>query len=136
MRAGWVKNVLFLADGNALVTQAQKEFGKLLHKVSAEILSGDTRELNGRVYLSTYPTMMNLLSEPAETRLFGVGHFDPVIVDEAHRSIYQNYRDIFDYFDALLMGLTATPKSEIDTHAAADRRGCRDAAAAGFYRCR
>ena len=114
LRAGWVKNVLFLADRNALVSQAKKEFSKLLPKASPEILSGGTRELKSRVYLSTYPTMMNLLSEPAETRLFGVGHFDLVIVDEAHRSIYQKYRYIFDYFDALLVGLTATPKSDID----------------------
>lgn len=114
MRAGWVKNVLFLADRNALVTQAKKEFSKLLPKASPEILSGGTRELKSRVYLATYPTMMNLLSEPAETRLFGIGHFDLVIVDEAHRSIYQKYRYIFDYFDALLVGLTATPKSDID----------------------
>jgi type I restriction enzyme R subunit len=114
MRAGWVKNVLFLADRNALVSQAKKEFGKLLPKASAEILSGGTRALKGRVYLSTYPTMMGLLSQPAETRLFGIGHFDLVIVDEAHRSIYQKYRYIFDYFDALLVGLTATPKSDID----------------------
>jgi type I restriction enzyme R subunit len=114
MRAGWVKNVLFLADRNALVTQAKKEFGKLLPKVSAEILSGATRELKGRVQLATYPTMMNLLGEPAHRRLFGIGHFDLVIVDEAHRSIYQKYRHIFDYFDALLVGLTATPKSDID----------------------
>lgn len=114
MRAGWVKNVLFLADRNALVTQAKKEFGKLLPKVSAEILSGATSELKGRVQLATYPTMMNLLGEPAHRRLFGIGHFDLVIVDEAHRSIYQKYRHIFDYFDALLVGLTATPKSDID----------------------
>jgi type I restriction enzyme R subunit len=109
-----VKNVLFLADRNALVTQAKKEFGKLLPKVSAEILSGATSELKGRVQLATYPTMMNLLGEPAHRRLFGIGHFDLVIVDEAHRSIYQKYRHIFDYFDALLVGLTATPKSDID----------------------
>lgn len=114
MRAGWVKNVLFLADRNALVSQAKKEFGKLLPKASAEILSGATRELKGRVELATYPTMMNLLGEPAHRRLFGIGHFDLVIVDEAHRSIYQKYRYIFDYFDALLVGLTATPKSDID----------------------
>ena len=114
MRAGWVKNALFLADRNALVNQAKKEFSKLLPKSSPEILSSGTRSLKGRVYLSTYPTMMNLLSAAPDTRLFGVGHFDLVIVDEAHRSIYKKYRYIFDYFDALLLGLTATPKSEID----------------------
>ncbi|NVK72205.1 MAG: DEAD/DEAH box helicase family protein [Oceanospirillaceae bacterium] len=114
MRAGWVKNTLFLADRNALVNQAKKEFSKLLPKSSPEILSSGTRSLKGRVYLSTYPTMMNLLSAAPDTRLFGVGHFDLVIVDEAHRSIYKKYRYIFDYFDGLLLGLTATPKSEID----------------------
>ena len=114
MRAGWVKNALFLADRNALVNQAKKEFSKLLPKSSPEILSSGTGSLKGRVYLSTYPTMMNLLSAAPDTRLFGVGHFDLVIVDEAHRSIYKKYRYIFDYFDGLLLGLTATPKSEID----------------------
>ncbi|MFY8285045.1 DEAD/DEAH box helicase family protein [Pseudoalteromonas sp. SSMSWG5] len=114
MRAGWVKNALFLADRNALVNQAKKEFSKLLPKSSPEILSSGTNTLKGRLYLSTYPTMMNLLSTAPDTRLFGVGHFDLVIVDEAHRSVYKKYRYIFDYFDGLLLGLTATPKSEID----------------------
>ncbi len=114
MRAGWVKNVLFLADRNGLVSQAKKEFSKLLPKSSPEILSSGTTELKGRVNLSTYQTMMNLLNQPADRRLFGIGYFDMVIVDEAHRSIYKKYGYIFDYFDSLLIGLTATPKSEID----------------------
>ncbi|MES9988120.1 MAG: DEAD/DEAH box helicase family protein [Candidatus Thiodiazotropha endolucinida] len=114
MRAGWIRNVLFLADRNALVNQAKKEFGKLLPKVSPAILSGGTDKLEGRLYLATYPTMMNLLSAPADSRLFGVGHFDLVIVDEAHRSVYKKYGYIFDYFDSLLLGLTATPKADID----------------------
>ena len=114
MRAGWVKNVLFLADRNALVNQAKKEFSKLLPKTSPEILTSATDTLRGRLYLSTYNTMMNLLSVDARDRLFGIGHFDLVIVDEAHRSIYKKYRYIFEYFDALLLGLTATPKSDID----------------------
>lgn len=114
MRAGWVKNALFLADRNALVNQAKKEFSKLLPKSSPEILSSGTQQLKGRLYLATYPTMMNLLSAAPDSRLFGVGHFDLVIVDEAHRSVYKKYRYIFDYFDSLLLGLTATPKSELD----------------------
>jgi type I restriction enzyme R subunit len=114
MRAGWVKNALFLADRNALVNQAKKEFSKLLPKSSPEILSSGTQQLKGRLYLSTYPTMMSLLSAAPDSRLFGVGHFDLVIVDEAHRSVYKKYRYIFDYFDSLLLGLTATPKSELD----------------------
>ncbi|MGJ8648329.1 MAG: DEAD/DEAH box helicase family protein [Marinomonas colpomeniae] len=116
MRAGWVKNALFLADRNALVNQAKKEFSKLLPKSSPEILSSATGALKGRLYLSTYPTMMNLLGASADSRLFGVGHFDLVIVDEAHRSVYKKYRYIFDYFDALLLGLTATPKSQLDSN--------------------
>ena len=114
LKAGWVKNILFLADRNALVIQAKKEFSKRLPKSSPEILSSGTDQLKGRLYLSTYPTMMNLLSAPPDSRLFGVGHFDLVIVDEAHRSVYNKYRYIFEYFDSLLLGLTATPKAEID----------------------
>lgn len=114
MRAGCVKNVLFLADRNALISQAKKEFTKLLPRAGAEILSGGTRALKSRISLATYPTMMNQLNAPADKRLCGIGHFDLVIVDEAHRSIYQKYRYLFEYFDALLVGLTATPKSDID----------------------
>lgn len=114
MRAGLVKNALFLADRNALVSQAKKEFNKLLKDSNPSILSSGAESLQGRVFLSTYPTMMNILSAPPESRLFGVGHFDLVIVDEAHRSVYKKYRYIFDYFDSLLLGLTATPKSELD----------------------
>lgn len=115
-RRGWVKNVLFLADRNALVSQAKKEFAKLLPHLSPTILSSglNGEEANNRLCFTTYPTMMNLLNAPQERRLFGVGHFDLVIVDEAHRSVYRKYRAIFDYFDALLVGLTATPKAELD----------------------
>jgi type I restriction enzyme R subunit len=68
-----------------------------------------------RVYVSTYPTMMSLIDETADgQRRFGPGHFDLVIIDEAHRSVFQKYRVIFDYFDSLLVGLTATPKDEVD----------------------
>ena len=69
----------------------------------------------GRVYVSTYPTMMRLIEEEqTDQRQFGVGHFDLVIIDEAHRSVYRKYGAIFDYFDSFLVGLTATPKDEID----------------------
>jgi type I restriction enzyme, R subunit len=67
------------------------------------------------VFVSTYPTMMGLIDDAADgQRRFGVGHFDLIIIDEAHRSVYQKYRSIFTYFDAMLVGLTATPKDEID----------------------
>lgn len=115
-KRGWVKNVLFLADRNALISQAKKEFGKHLPHLSPTILSSglSVEDANSRLCFATYPTMMNMLSAPHEQRLFGVGHFDLVIVDEAHRSVYRKYRAIFDYFDALLVGLTATPKADID----------------------
>lgn len=73
------------------------------------------KHTEGRVYISTYPTMMGLINQVGDgQRKFGIGHFDLIVIDEAHRSVYQKYRAIFDYFDALLVGLTATPKDEID----------------------
>lgn len=113
-RCSWVKRVLFLADRVSLVKQATKEFNK--HLPNAGIVNLlDSQDGQGRVYVSTYPTMINLInSNKEDTRQFGVGHFDLVIVDEAHRSIYAKYAAIFDYFDSYLVGLTATPKDEID----------------------
>ncbi len=114
LKANWAKRILFLADRNALVTQAKNEFTRLLPHSAPIILSSGLSSVNHRVCFSTYPTMMNLLNEPAESRLFSVGFFDLVIIDEAHRSVYKKYRYIFDYFDSLLVGLTATPKADID----------------------
>ena len=114
MRANWAKRILFLADRVALVNQAVKVYKQLLPHVPPVNLVTD-RHQEGRVYISTYPTMMGLIDELQEDkRRFGPGHFDLIVVDEAHRSIYQKYGAIFDYFDALLVGLTATPKDEID----------------------
>ena len=112
----WVKNVLFLADRNALLTQAKKNFVKLLPRVSCSIInSGQSKtNIDSRLYFSTYPTMKNLLDRGADERPFGVGHFDLIIVDEAHRSVYSKYRQIFEYFDGFLVGLTATPKDEVE----------------------
>ncbi|MEZ9710043.1 DEAD/DEAH box helicase family protein [Vibrio breoganii] len=112
----WVKNILFLADRNALLTQAKKNFVKLLPRVSCSILdSGQSKNsIDSRLYFSTYPTMKNLLDRGADERPFGVGHFDLIVVDEAHRSVYSKYRQIFEYFDGLLLGLTATPKDEVE----------------------
>lgn len=113
-RCSWVKRVLFLADRVSLVKQATKEFNKHLPNAGVVNLL-DSPDGQGRVYVSTYPTMLNLInSEKDDTRQFGVGHFDLVIVDEAHRSIYAKYGEIFNYFDSYLVGLTATPKDEID----------------------
>ena len=114
MRAGWVKRVLFLADRVALVNQAAGAFKAHLPDAAPVNLVTE-RTTDGRVFLSTYPTMMNLIDGKREGRAaFGPGHFDLVVVDEAHRSVYQRYRAIFDHFDSLLVGLTATPKDEID----------------------
>jgi type I restriction enzyme R subunit len=72
------------------------------------------KNTEGRVYVSTYPTMIGLIDEAkGDERRFGVGHFDLVIIDEAHRSVFMKYGAIFDYFDSLLVGLTATPKDEV-----------------------
>ncbi len=114
MRAGWVKRTLFLADRVALVNQAVGAFKAHLPDATTVNLVTERRE-EGRVYVSTYPTMMGLIGEPAagEERRFGPGFFDLVVIDEAHRSVYQKYRAIFSYFDSLLVGLTATPKDEV-----------------------
>lgn len=114
MRANWAKRVLFLADRTALVRQASNAFRDQLPDATTVNLV-ENRAGDGRVYVSTYPTMLNLVNQVDESgRRFGPGYFDLIIIDEAHRSIYAKYGAIFDYFDALLVGLTATPKDEVD----------------------
>lgn len=114
MRCNWAKRILFLADRTALVNQAVGAFKTYLPSSSPVNLVTERHD-NGRVYVSTYQTMMGLINEMNEgRRRFGPGHFDLIVIDEAHRSVYQKYRAIFDYFDSLLIGLTATPKDEID----------------------
>jgi type I restriction enzyme R subunit len=114
-RCNWVKRVLFLADRTSLVLQAERAFRRFLPDCSpVNLVTNKGGE--GRVFLSTYPTMMNLIDaeDSRGVKRFGVGHFDLVIIDEAHRSVYQKYGAIFAYFDSLLSGLTATPREEID----------------------
>lgn len=112
----WVKNILFLADRNALVTQAKRSFVNMLPDLSCSNLCEKNRDYNAHCIFSTYQTMYHMIDETRDEqgRIFSCGHFDLVICDEAHRSIYHKYRDIFTYFDAPLVGLTATPKDEID----------------------
>ena len=113
-RANWVKRVLFLADRNALLTQAFRAFQSHLPTVIPLDLTKDKNAYSADVVLSTYPTMFNAINNfDGSARLFGPGHFDLMIVDEAHRSIYKKYKALFEYFDALLVGLTATPRSEV-----------------------
>lgn len=114
MKAGWVKRVLFLADRVALVNQAVGAFKAHLPSVTTVNLVSE-KGSDGRVYVSTYPTMMGLIDTFDDgRRTFGPGHFDLIVIDEAHRSVYQKYGAIFDWFDSLLVGLTATPKDEVD----------------------
>lgn len=116
LNAGWVKNILFLADRTSLVTQAKRSFVNLLPNLSVTNLCTEKDNYNAHCVFSTYQTMMNCIDsvQDEEGKLFTCGHFDLIICDEAHRSIYNKYRDIFNYFDAPLVGLTATPKDEID----------------------
>ena len=113
---GWVKNILFLADRNSLVTQAKRNFVNLLPNLSCTNLVEEKDNYNAHCVFSTYQTMMNCIDtvNDDQGKLFTCGHFDLVICDEAHRSIYNKYQNIFTYFDAPLVGLTATPKDEID----------------------
>ncbi len=114
MRANWCKRVLFLADRVALVKQAVGAFKTHLPSATTVNLVTE-RSTDGRVYVSTYPTMMGLINAGAgDQRRFGPGYFDLVVIDEAHRSVYQKYGAIFSWFDSLLVGLTATPKDEVD----------------------
>lgn len=117
-RHNWVKNVLFLADRKALVRQAKNNFSKLLPNLAlCNLLDNKDNPEESRMIFSTYPTMMNAIDDTKSKdgkRLFTPGHFDLIIIDESHRSIYKKYKAIFEYFDACLIGLTATPKDEID----------------------
>ncbi|MEJ7876889.1 MAG: DEAD/DEAH box helicase family protein, partial [Solirubrobacterales bacterium] len=143
MRAGWIKRALFLADRVALVNQAVGAFKAHLPDATTVNLVTE-RNADGRVYASTYPTMIGLIGEAqaGEVRRFGPGFFDLVVIDEAHRSVYQKYRAIFSYFDSLLVGLTATPKDDVDRNTyglfglepgvPTDAYGLEEAVAEGF----
>ena len=115
-KSNWAKRVLFLADRNALVTQAKNAFKEHLEHLSGIDLTKEKEDGNTRLVFSTYPTIINKIDKvkTKDNRFYGVGHFDLIIIDEAHRSVYQKYKAIFQYFDAMLIGLTATPKKEID----------------------
>lgn len=115
---GWVQNVLFLADRTELIKQAKKNFVKLLPDMSCcNLLDSKDNPEDSRIVFSTYQTMINAIDNMRNKdgkRLFTPGHFDLIIIDEAHRSIYKKYQSIFEYFDGLLVGLTATPRSDVD----------------------
>ncbi|MCW6037514.1 DEAD/DEAH box helicase family protein [Spirulina subsalsa FACHB-351] len=115
MRANWVKRVLFLADRNSLVRQAKRAFNKHLPNATVINLVEEKDVQGANVVVSTYPTVMNQINQiERDGRKFGSGYFDLVIIDEAHRSVYKKYRYIFEHFDSLLIGLTATPRDEVN----------------------
>lgn len=112
MRSGWVKNVLFLADRTSLVKQARREFAKHLPNIECSDLTAADHNKNARILFSTYQTMINYVD--ADEKPLSVGRFDLIIVDEAHRSIFDKFKAIFSYFDAMLVGLTATPRDQVN----------------------
>lgn len=112
-----VTNVLFLADRTALVKQAKDAFKDYLPDMSLCNLCSNKNDRNARIVFSTYPTMMNAIDEVRAKdglKMFTPAHFDLIIIDESHRSIFKKYRAIFEYFDAIMVGLTATPKTDVD----------------------
>ena len=113
-RQNWITNVLFLADRTSLVKQAHDSFQEHLPDYPRSVISDSALKgsPNARISFSTYQTMINKI-DGAEKE-FTAGRFDLVVVDEAHRSIFNKYGAIFKYFDALLVGLTATPRGEVD----------------------
>ncbi len=116
-RGGWITNVLFLADRTALVKQAKEDFKRYLPDMSLCNLCETKDNRTARIVFSTYPTMLNAIDDAKTadgTPLFTPAHFDLIIIDESHRSIFKKYRAIFEYFDAHLVGLTATPKTDVD----------------------
>lgn len=113
-RNSWVKNTLFLADRTSLVNQAARNFTKLLPNASVTVLSDHSADVdpNARITFSTYQTMINYVN--TDRKPYSVGRFDLIIIDEAHRSVFGKYGDIFRYFDSLIVGLTATPRDQVD----------------------
>ena len=116
-RGGYVTNTLFLADRTTLVKQAKDDFKDYLPDMSLCNLCTNKEESSARIVFSTYPTILNAIDNTKTddgVPLFSPAHFDLIIIDESHRSIFKKYRAIFEYFDAVLVGLTATPKTDVD----------------------
>ncbi len=115
-KAGWIKRVLFLADRNALIHQAKVNLNDYLPNLPAVDLTKEKEDESSRIVFSTYQTIINMIDGEADgdKKTYGVGHFDLIIFDEIHRSVYNKYKYIFRYFDGLRLGLTATPKADGD----------------------
>jgi type I restriction enzyme R subunit len=120
MRGGWVKRILFLCDRRELRKQADRVFKEFMPGEPRVIVDSNTsNDRDKRIYLATYPAMMKCFED------FDVGFFDLIIADESHRSIYKKFRALFQYFDALEVGLTATPVRFIERNTY-DLFGCED----------
>src|SRR5690606_14363116 len=120
MRAGWVKRILFLCDRRELRKQADRVFKEYMPGEPRVIVDRTTaNDRDKRIYLATYPAMMKCYED------FDVGFFDLIIADESHRSIYKKFRALFQYFDALEVGLTATPVRFIERNTY-ELFGCED----------
>jgi type I restriction enzyme R subunit len=115
-KANWVKRVLFLADRNALIHQAKVNLNDYLPNLPAVDLTKEKEDESSRIVFSTYQTIINMIDGETDgnNRFYSVGHFDLIIFDEIHRSVYNRYKHVFKYFDGIRIGLTATPKSEAD----------------------
>jgi len=115
-KANWAKRILFLADRNALIHQAKVNLNDYLPNLPAVDLTKEKENESSRIVFSTYQTIINMIDGEVDdnNRYYGVGHFDLIIFDEIHRSVYNRYRHIFRYFDGVRIGLTATPRSEAD----------------------
>ncbi|MGO3090645.1 MAG: DEAD/DEAH box helicase family protein [Galactobacter sp.] len=121
--ARWAKRILFLADRTALVNQAAHAFNHNYPSLTQAVIGRSSSQDvdTARLHLGTYPAVLNAVNATTSgtqraggSPHLGVGHYDLIVVDEAHRSIYSRYRALFDYFDGLLVGLTATPREDVD----------------------
>jgi type I restriction enzyme R subunit len=113
MRAGWIERTLFLVDRIGLRDQTIDEFKFHLPNEPRWPKEGEyTISTDRRIYVSTYPTMLNIIR--SETNPLSAHFFDLIVVDESHRSIYNTYQEILEYFNAIRLGLTATPTNVID----------------------
>ena len=113
MRAGWAERVLFLVDRIALQNQTLDSFKEYLPNEPRWPKQGEKEiATDRRIYVSTYPTMLNVIRN--EEKSLSPHFFDLIVVDESHRSIYNTYQEILDYFNTITLGLTATPTDVID----------------------
>lgn len=116
IRSQHMGRVLFLADRKELVKQAKNAFSSYIPNTTMCNLLVNKNERNANIIFSTYPTILNAIDTMKNSdgsRFFSPGHFDLIVIDEAHRSIFNKYKAIFEYFDACLLGLTATPKKTV-----------------------